>query len=163
MDTKWTTKHKHHFWPTEFPHVHKPLFCPSTFINNACVSHWPYSNQKFEPVWQAMPVIKSLSQASSLVLCSFIILLKWRQNWWWRLGPWTWWFVSPWEECCFLLGNWPPQLVPRQPVAKQNATFLPRINKSCPRSEPSSSIDLKKKKILTELKQVVMSVLTLDK
>ena len=33
------------------------------------------------------------------------------------------------KECCVPLGNWP-----------QNAPFLPRINESCPRSEPGSLI-----------------------
>ena len=52
---------------------------------------------------------------------------------WSRLRPRTWWFVDPREECDVLLD--------KQSIAKQNAVFLLRINKSSsPGSEPLSLI-----------------------
>ena len=50
---------------------------------------------------------------------------------WFRLRPQTWWFVNPREECCILLGNW---------IAMQISAFLLRIDISCLRYEPCSSI-----------------------
>lgn len=51
--------------------------------------------------------------------------MKWRPNWWLGFRPQTRWFVDPLEECCILLGNWPPWFTPLRSVTKQNTTVLP--------------------------------------
>ena len=51
-----------------------------------------------------------------------------------RLRPCTWWFLDLQEECCILLGNWPPW----RSITKQNTVSLAWINKWRSRPEPQS-------------------------
>ena len=41
-------------------------------------------------------------------ICSFVVLLNWRQNRWSRLRLGAWWFVAPQEGCRILRGDWHP-------------------------------------------------------